>query len=93
MCYLNYHPVYLCSKLLCHDGRAIAQAFSRRLSTVGFMVDEATQGQVFSEYFGFSCESFIPPINRQSLPYVIQGWYTRPVSGGSNSALGSAAAL
>jgi hypothetical protein len=25
---------------------------------VGFVVDKAALGQVFSEYFGFSCESF-----------------------------------
>jgi hypothetical protein len=49
-------------------GRAIAQAFGRWLPTaaarvrvraehVGFVVDEVALGQVFSEYFGFPCQS------------------------------------
>jgi hypothetical protein len=47
-----------------NPGRAIAQAVSRRLPTaaeprsghVGFVVDKVALGQVFSEYFGFSCQ-------------------------------------
>jgi hypothetical protein len=45
-------------------GRAIAQAVSRWLLTeaarvwqVGFVVDKVESGQVFSEYFGFSCQN------------------------------------
>jgi hypothetical protein len=49
-------------------GRAIAQAVSRWLPTaaarvqpgsslVGFVVDKVALGQVFSEYFGFPCQS------------------------------------
>jgi hypothetical protein len=49
-------------------GRAVAQAVSRWLPTdaaqvrarsehVGFVVDKAELGQVFSEYFGFPCQS------------------------------------
>jgi hypothetical protein len=49
-------------------GRAIAEAFSRWLSTsaarvrarvlqVGFVVDKVASGQVFSEYFGFPCQN------------------------------------
>jgi hypothetical protein len=49
-------------------GRAIAQAVSRWLPTaaarvrdrvchVGFVVDKVALGQVFSEYFGFLCQS------------------------------------
>jgi hypothetical protein len=49
--------------------RAIAQAVSRWLPTaatrvrvwaehVGFVVDKAVMGQVFSEYFAFPCQSF-----------------------------------
>jgi hypothetical protein len=49
-------------------GRAIAQAASRRLlplrpgfdprsGHVGFVVDKVALGQVFSEYFGFPCQS------------------------------------
>jgi hypothetical protein len=53
-------------------GRAIAEAVTRWLPTaaarvrarvwqVGFVVDEVTSGQVFSEYFGFPCQKpFIP---------------------------------
>jgi hypothetical protein len=50
------------------QGRAIAQAISRRLPTaahgfesglghVDFVVDKAELGQVFSEYFRFPCQS------------------------------------
>jgi hypothetical protein len=54
--------------------RAIAQAVSRWISTagarararvwqVGFVVDKVALGQVFSEYFGFPCQSlFHPPL-------------------------------
>jgi hypothetical protein len=49
-------------------GRAIAQAVSRWLPTlavrvrvreehVGFVMDKVALGQVFSEYFGFPCQS------------------------------------
>jgi hypothetical protein len=49
------------------NGHAIAQAVSRWLPTaaaqvhvrvehVGFVVDKAALGQVFSEYFGFPCQ-------------------------------------
>jgi hypothetical protein len=49
-------------------GRAIAQAVSRWLPTaaarvrsrvwqMGFVVDKVPLGQVFSEYFGFPCQS------------------------------------
>jgi hypothetical protein len=52
----------------CSSGRAIAQAVSRRLPTAtgrvrarsgqeGFVVDKVALGQVFSEYFGFPCQS------------------------------------
>jgi hypothetical protein len=40
--------------------RAIAQAVSRWLpgsGHVGFVVDKVALGQVFSEYFGFPCQS------------------------------------
>jgi hypothetical protein len=49
-------------------GRAIAEAVSRWLPTaaapvsawvwqVGFVVDKVASGQVFSEYFGFPCQT------------------------------------
>jgi hypothetical protein len=58
--------VSTCDILLCV--RAIAEAFSRWLSTaaarvrarvwqVGFMVDKVSSGKVFSEYFGFPCQN------------------------------------
>jgi hypothetical protein len=50
------------------EGCAVAQAVSRWLLTavaqfasgqhVGFVVDKVALGQVFSEYFGFPCQSF-----------------------------------
>jgi hypothetical protein len=54
-------------------GRAIAQAVSRWLPTaaawvrvriwqVGFVVDKVALGQVFSEYFGFPCQSLFHQI-------------------------------
>jgi hypothetical protein len=30
---------------------------------VGFVVDKVTLGQVLSDYFGFPCTIFIPPIS------------------------------
>jgi hypothetical protein len=35
-------------------------------------------GQDFSDYFGFPCPIFIPPISRQSPLPIIRGWYNRP---------------
>jgi hypothetical protein len=54
-------------------GRAMAQAVSRWLPTaaarirprsghVGFVVDKVALGQVFSEYFGFPCQSSLHQI-------------------------------
>jgi hypothetical protein len=49
---------------LFYKGRAIAQAVSRWLPTAaarvpsrGFVVGKVALGQVFSEYFGFPCQS------------------------------------
>jgi hypothetical protein len=64
--------VVACNNVLKHlpgsYGRAVAQAVSRRFPTaaarvrvraehVGFVVDKAALGQVFSEYFSFPCQS------------------------------------
>jgi hypothetical protein len=61
---------------------AVAQAVSRWLPTgscqVGFVVDKVALGQVFSEYFGFPCTIFIPPIAPLSPSPIIWGWYNRP---------------
>jgi hypothetical protein len=54
-------------------GRAIAEAVSRWLPTaaarvrarlwkLGLVVDKVAVGQVFSEYFGFSCQSLFHQI-------------------------------
>jgi hypothetical protein len=62
----NTHRI--CSSLNVRDGRAVAQrldaGFPPRRSgfaygqRVGFVVDKAALGHVFSEYFGFPCQSF-----------------------------------
>jgi hypothetical protein len=46
--------------LRCATGRAIAQAVSRRPGSghMGFVVGKAALGQLFSEYFGLSCQAF-----------------------------------
>jgi hypothetical protein len=50
---------------------------------VGFVVDKVASGQVFSEYFGFPCQSSF----YQSPSPVICGWYNKPVSGRSTKRL------
>jgi hypothetical protein len=52
---------------------------------VGFFVYEVELGQVFSKYFGFVCHLFIPAISPLSSLSVIRGWYSRPITGLSNS--------
>jgi hypothetical protein len=42
---------------------------------MGFVVDKVALGQVFSEYFGFPCQSF----HRCSTLIIICSWYNRPV--------------
>jgi hypothetical protein len=56
-------------------------------SNVGCMVDRATLGEVSSEYFGFSCHSFILLIPPQSSPSDNHGWYDRPINDSNNSGL------
>jgi hypothetical protein len=53
------------------------------------VVDIVALGQAFSKYFGFPCQPFVPLIAPQSSPSIVQGWYNRPINGGSNSGLGS----
>jgi hypothetical protein len=44
---------------------------------VGFVVDKAALGQVFSDYFDFPCQSF-----HQFLHIIItRGWHNRPTGG------------
>jgi hypothetical protein len=53
------------------------------------VVDTEARSQVLSEYFGFSCHSFIPLIAPQSSPSILQGWYNRQIIGRSNNGLHS----
>jgi hypothetical protein len=46
---------------------------------VEFVVDIAALGQVFSEYFGFPCQSFHKFLHHHNHP----GWHNRPFSGRS----------
>jgi hypothetical protein len=57
-------------------GLAVAQAVSRWLPTaaehVGFVLDKAALGQVFSEYFGFPCQSFHQFLHNRNHPGLAQ---------------------
>jgi hypothetical protein len=49
---------------------------------MGFVVDKAALGQVFSECFGFSCQAFhrlLHTLHHPSSSIIIRGWYDRPV--------------
>jgi hypothetical protein len=70
-------------------GRTIAQAVSSWLPTaapgfelgsgqMGFVVDKVALGQVFSEYFGFPCQS---SFHQFSIITITRGRYNRPFSG------------
>jgi hypothetical protein len=52
-------------------------------------MERAALGQVFSEYFGFPCHSFIPLIGPQTLPSIVKGWGNRPILGLNISGFGS----
>jgi hypothetical protein len=47
---------------------------------MGFVVDKAALGQVFSEYFGFPCQSFHQFF---STIIITRGWHNRPTGGRS----------
>jgi hypothetical protein len=47
---------------------------------VGFVVDKAVLGQVFSEYFGFPCQLFHQFF---SIVIITRGWHNRPIGGRS----------
>jgi hypothetical protein len=72
------------------EGSAMVQAVSRWLPTaaarvrarrwqVGFLMDKMALGQVFSEYFGFPCQSLFH--QKFSITTITRGRYNRPVSG------------
>jgi hypothetical protein len=50
-----------------------------RARHVGFVVDKVTLGQVFSEYFSFTCQSSF----HQFLHHNHPGWHNRPIGGSS----------
>jgi hypothetical protein len=68
--------------LICALGRAVAQrldvGFPQRRpgfaygQHVGFVVDKAALGQVFSEYLGFPCQSFHPFLHYHNHPGLTQ---------------------
>jgi hypothetical protein len=54
---------------------------------VEFVVDKVALGQVFSEYFGFLCQSsFYQFLFTITITY-LRGWYNRPVSDRSTQSL------
>jgi hypothetical protein len=71
-------------------GRAIAQAVSRWLPTAvvrgsspglvmwNFVVDKVALGQVFSEYFGFPCQSSFHQLLQKLSSSIIWGLYNMP---------------
>jgi hypothetical protein len=59
------------------EGHAVAQAVSRWPGIasgqhVGFLVDKAALGQIFSEYFGFPCQSFHQFLHHHNHPRLAQ---------------------
>jgi hypothetical protein len=57
--------------------------------TMGSILHRAVLRQIFSQYIGILCHSFILQIATQSSAYIIHGLYDRPINGRSNSGLGS----
>jgi hypothetical protein len=72
-------------------GRLVAGFPPRR---PGFepLTNHGASEQASSEYFSFACHSFIPLTAPQSSPSIIQGSYSRPINGRSNSGRGSSPA-
>jgi hypothetical protein len=56
----------------------VAENLTSLLGHVGFVVDKVALGQVFSEYFGFPCQSSFHQIAPQSSSSIIWGLYNRP---------------
>jgi hypothetical protein len=74
------------------QGRAIAQAVSRRLPTAaarvraqigscGIYGGQTSTGARFLRVLRFALPILIPPTDPRSSPSIIRGWYNRPVSG------------
>jgi hypothetical protein len=49
---------------------------------VGFVVDKAALGQVFSEYFGFPCHNHSTNF---TIITIIRGWHNRLIGGRTRS--------
>jgi hypothetical protein len=88
---LRRFNIHLYQTYICTGGRAIAQAVSRRLPTaaalfeprsdrVAFVVNKVALEQVFSEYFGLSCQFLFHRV-LHTRACTVRGWYNRPVSG------------
>jgi hypothetical protein len=89
----QYHnTTFSCSKI--SEGRAIAQAVSRRLPTAAAQIrvrfrscricgGQSGTGAGFLRVLRFPMPIRTPPIALQLLSYVIRGWYNRPNSGRS----------
>jgi hypothetical protein len=72
------------------EGKRAALAYMTRpgfktwFRHVGFMVNKVALGQIFSEYFGFPCQSsFHQFLHNHYHLSITRGWYNRPVSGRS----------
>jgi hypothetical protein len=55
-------------------------------SHVGFVVDKVELGQVFSEYFGFPCQSLLQQLFHSPLS-IMWGWYDRQIVAAISSEL------
>jgi hypothetical protein len=79
-------PLFWRMVLIGQGGSAIAKAVSCRLPTAAarvrtreFVVDKVARGQVFSEYFGFPCQSSFHELLHNHHHLSSGGWYNRPV--------------
>jgi hypothetical protein len=82
----NQSAVWLCED----QGRATAQAVSRRLPTAatrvrarvsscGICGEQSGAGTGFLRVLRFPLPIFIPPTTPQTPSYIIWGWYNRPI--------------
>jgi hypothetical protein len=88
----EYQYIWRTSVTVTGNGHAVAQVVSHWLPTtaawvciraehVGFVVDKAALGQIFSEYFHFSCQSYYS--TNFSIILIDWGWHKRPIDGRS----------
>jgi hypothetical protein len=74
--YLLFRP---CRSSAVRSWLPTATARVRVRAACGLLVDKAALGQVFSEYFGFPCQSFHRFLHYHNHP----GWHNRPLNGRS----------